>query len=469
MPNLPAPPDGAVVAFVGFLAPHQMIRSSFLAALAALFVATVPTVADAQSALSKTETQLRDAIVKSHEEQIGYLQRVVDIPSSTLNLDGVRKVGSVFRTSLDSLGFTTNWAAQPDAVQRAGHIVAEHKGKAGAVRILLIGHLDTVVEPAGPTFQRVDSMARGVGSGDMKGGDVIILYALKALQSAGALKDLNITLIFTGDEEHPGDPLSVTRKELIDLAKRSDIALAFEGGSWHDATTARRGASSWRVEATGRQAHSAGVFGSAGYGAIYELTRIIDQFREQLAGEKYLTFNVGTIVGGTDVTYDTVGVKGTAASKLNIIAKAAVAHGDLRFISEAQKERTRATMRAIVAKHLPGTEAKITFLDEYPAMSPTAGNARLLDAYDGASQALGFGKVEALDPGARGAGDISFVGPIIDGLDGLGALGSGAHAPDERVNLNAMRMQTERAALLLHRIGKLPASGFVRTPASENF
>jgi glutamate carboxypeptidase len=446
-----------------------MIRFSFRARLAALCVATAPAVAASQSTLSKTEVQLRDVIVKSHDDQIAYLQRVVDIPSNTLNLDGVRKVGSVFRASLDSLGFTTSWAAQPDAVQRAGHLVAEHKGKVGAVRILLIGHLDTVVEPAGPTFQRADSMARGVGSGDMKGGDVIILYALKALQSAGALKDLNITLIFTGDEEHPGDPLSVTRKELLDLAKRSDIALAFEGGNWHDATTARRGASSWRVEATGRQAHSAGVFGSAGYGAIYEIARIIDQFREQLAGEKFLTFNVGTIVGGTDVTYDTVGVKGTASSKLNIISKSAFAHGDLRFISEEQKERTRAKMREIVAKHLPGTGAKITFLDEYPAMSPTAGNARLLDVYDGASQALGFGKVEALDPGARGAGDISFVGPIIDGLDGLGALGSGAHAPEERVNLNAMRMQTERAALLLNRIGKLPASGFLRTPASENF
>jgi glutamate carboxypeptidase len=446
-----------------------MIRFAFCARLTACCVAAAPAISGAQATLSKSEAQLRGVIVKSHEEQIGYLQRVVDIPSSTLNLEGVRKVGGVFRASLDSLGFTTRWAAQPDAVQRAGHLIAEHNGRAGAVRILLIGHLDTVVEPAGPTFQRADSMARGVGSGDMKGGDVIMLYALKALQSVGALKDMNITLIFTGDEEHPGDPLSITRKDLIDLAKRSDIALAFEGGNWHDATTARRGASSWRVEAIGRQAHSAGVFGAAGYGAIYEIARIIDQFREQLAGEKFLTFNIGTIVGGTDVTYDTVGVKGTAASKLNIISKSAFAHGDLRFISEEQKERTRAKMREIVAKHLPGTDAKITFLDEYPAMSPTAGNARLLDAYDGASQALGFGKVEALDPGARGAGDISFVGPIIDGLDGLGALGSGAHAPDERVNLNAMRMQTERAALLLNRIGKLPASGFVRTPASENF
>ncbi len=441
-----------------------MTRASRL--LIALCVAA-PLLANAQAALTPAEQKIRETVQRSHDDQVAYLERVVNIPSSTLNLAGVRKVGAAFRASFDSLGFATKWVTLPDATQRAGHLVAEHKGKPGAVRILLIGHVDTVVEPGGPNWVRTDSMARGVGSGDMKGGDVIILFALKALQAAGTLKDMNITVVFTGDEEHPGDPLSVTRKDLIDAAKRADIALAFEGGNRFDATTARRGASSWRVTATGRQAHSAGVFGGAGYGAIYELARIVNEFRVQLVGEQYLTFNVGTILGGTDVEYDTVGIKGTAASKLNIIAKAAVAHGDLRFISEEQKEKTRAKMREIVAKHLPGTDAKITFLDEYPAMSPTAGNARILVAYDTASQALGYGPVRALDPGARGAGDISFVAPLIDGLDGLGALGTGSHAPEERVNLNALRMQTERAALLLERLGHQSSASFARKPASE--
>jgi glutamate carboxypeptidase len=441
-----------------------MIRASRF--LTALCVAA-PLAAGAQAALTPAEQKIRETVQRSHDDQVAYLERVVNIPSSTLNLAGVRKVGAAFRASFDSLGFETKWVTLPDATQRAGHLVAEHKGRPGAVRILLIGHVDTVVEPDGPNWVRTDSMARGVGSGDMKGGDVIILFALKALQAAGALKDMNITVVFTGDEEHPGDPLSVTRKDLVEAAKRTDIALAFEGGNRFDATTARRGASAWRVTATGRQAHSAGVFGGAGYGAIYEIARIVNEFRVQLAGEQYLTFNVGTILGGTDVEYDTVGIKGTTSSKLNIIAKSAVAHGDLRFISEEQKEKTRAKMREIVAKHLPGTDAKITFLDEYPAMSPTAGNARILIAYDTASQALGYGPVRALDPGARGAGDISFVAPLIDGLDGLGALGTGAHAPEERVNLNALQMQTERAAMLLERLGRQTSASFARKPASE--
>ncbi len=435
--------------------------------LALALLAATPFIVSAQMALTPAEQKIRENIRQSQSSQISYLERVVNIPSSTLNLAGVRKVGAALRASLDSLGFDTKWVMLPDAVQRAGHLLAEHRGRPGALRILLVGHLDTVVEPTGPTWARIDSMATGVGSGDMKGGDVIILYALKALQAAGRLKDMNITVIFTGDEEHPGDPLSVTRKELIDAAKHADIALAFEGGSHNEATTARRGASSWRVTTTGRQAHSAGVFGAAGYGAIYELARIVNEFRVQLAGEEYLTVNVGTILGGTDVEYDTVAIKGSAASKLNIVAKSAVAHGDLRFISEAQKEKARAKMREIVARHLPGTDAKITFLDEYPAMSPTAGNARLLAAYDSASEALGYGPVRALDPGARGAGDISFVAPFIDGMDGLGALGTGAHAPEERVNVNALEMQTERAAILIERLGHQSSASFVRKPASE--
>lgn len=433
--------------------------------LTALLGALLATPLAAQATLTRTEQRVRDAVTRLREEQVGYLQRVVDIPSATLDLEGVRRVGAVFRASFDSLGFTTRWVAMPDAMGRAGHLVAEHRGRAGAPRLLLIGHLDTVVEPAGPTFERRDSLARGVGSGDMKGGDVVILYALKALQATGQLKDLDVTVIFTGDEEHPGDPLETARRELLDLARRSDLALAFEGGSRTNATTARRGASEWRVEATGRQAHSAGVFGpGAGFGAVYELARILDGFRQAFAGEPYLTMNAAVFVGGTEVQFDTVAIAGSAATKTNIVPKRAVAMGDLRFLSETQKEATRARMREIVAAHLPGTSATITFGDGYPAMSPTPGNAKVLALYDGASRALGHGGVEALDPGARGAGDISFVAPILDGIDGLGAVGRGAHNPDETVHIPMLWMQTERAAILLHRLGQRRREEFRRAP-----
>jgi len=418
----------------------------------------------AQATLTRQEQRLRDWIAASHEDAIAYLQRVVDIPSSTLNLEGVRRVGAVFQASLDSLGFTTAWIGVPEAMRRAGHLVAEHRGRPGGVRILLIGHFDTVVEPTGPTFARQDSMARGVGGGDMKGGDVIILFALKALQQAGLLRDMNVAVVFTGDEEYPGEPLAQARQALVEVGHHSDVALAFEGGNRREATVARRGSSGWRLTATGRQAHSAGVFGQGvGYGAIYELARILDAFRQQLVGPQYLTFNAATVVGGTDVTFDTVALSGTAGGKDNVVPRLAVATGDLRFISQQQLDSTRARMRAIVAQHLPGTGAEIEFQDAYPAMPPTPGNQRLLAMYDSASQALGYGPVTALDASRRGAGDLSFVAPFTSGMEGLGALGSGAHTPDERVNLAALTMQTERAALLLARLARTTASAFAPT------
>ncbi len=415
----------------------------------------------AQPTLTPSEQRLRDAIAAAREDQIAYLQRVVDIPSATLDLPGVRRVADVFRASFDSLGFTTAWVPLPEAMHRAGHLVAEHRGKAGSVRVLLIGHFDTVVEPTGANFVREDSMAHAVGGGDMKGGDVVILYALRALKAAGMLDDLNVTAVFTGDEEDPGEPVAVTRQALIDAGHGNDVALAFEGGSRSIATVARRGSSGWRLTATGRQAHSAGVFGrGVGYGAIYELARILDAFRAQLAGEQYLTFNAATVVGGTDVAYDTVANSGTAAGKSNIVPRLAVAAGDLRFMTQEQLTRTRDRMRAIVARHLPGTDAQITFIDEYPAMPLTEGNSRILAVYDGASRALGYGPVAPMDPGMRGAGDLSFVAPFMDGLEGLGALGTGAHSPAERVNLNALPMQTERAAVTIERLGIRPATDF---------
>src|SRR6266516_2811759 len=260
-------------------------RPGYRQSRSVVYLAAVLLILHAPS-LARTEQRVRAGIAAAREAQITYLQQVVDIPSSTLNFAGVRKVGGVFRGSLDSLGFTTTWVAVPDAVGRAGHLVAEHRGRPGAARLLLIGHLDTVVEPAGPNFVREDSSARAVGGADMKGGDVIILYALKALHATGALRDMNITIVFTGDEEHPGEPLGDARRALIEAAQHSDVALAFEAGNRADATVARRGASGWRVTATGRQAHSAGVFGdAAGYGAIYEVARILDVFRTQLGGE----------------------------------------------------------------------------------------------------------------------------------------------------------------------------------------
>ncbi|MEO7102687.1 MAG: M20/M25/M40 family metallo-hydrolase [Gemmatimonadaceae bacterium] len=401
--------------------------------------------------LSPVEQKMRDFVNAHASEQIDLLQKAVDINSGTLNLEGVRKVGALFGTEFASLGMDTTWVPLADSVGRAGHLYAEHRGKQGK-RIILLGHLDTVFEGDGMKFVRLDTLAAGAGSSDMKGGDVVILYALKALKSVGALDNTQIIVALTGDEEDAGLHFKESRKSLIDAAKRSDIALGFEEDAGKG-TIARRGMSGWQLTVTGKQSHSSGIFTEgAGDGAIYEAARILDEFRQKLSGEKYLTFNPALIVGGTDVTYDGAKLSGTTAGKDNIIARSAIAHGDLRFISNEQEAHARDAMRDIVANHLPGTTATITFEDGNPAMPPTKGNYALLAKLDSVSRALGQGPVEALDPGDRGAGDISFISDHVDALDGLGVIGFRSHSPDERVDLRSITPATIRAAVLIYRL-----------------
>ena len=430
-------------------------------AAAALF----PSVTMAQSpTLDKVEQRLRRELAATREAQVAYLEQLVNIPSGSLNVEGVRAAGRMVMGTLDSLGFTSRWVEVPAEMKRAGHLVATHTGKAGSPRMLLIGHLDTVFEGPNQKFERADSIARGAGSNDMKGGDVIILYALKALKATGALADLNITVVMTGDEEMPGDPLSKAREALLEAAKQSDVALAFEGGSYTEATVGRRSASGWILKVTGKQGHSSGVFRGT-YGSIYEAARILDEFRRELASETNLTYNPGTIVGGSDVKYDTTTLSGSLAGKTNIISPITWVQGDLRAMDQAQISRAQAKMKEIVGRNLPGTTAEITFDEGYPPMAVTSGNTALLELYSGSSAALGHGALQASDPARRGAGDLSFVAPLIDGLEGLGAIGAGSHSPNESVNLNALHMQTEKAAVMLYRLGKRKATEFRRPNA----
>ena len=402
--------------------------------------------------LDATERQLRDVVRAHHEDDIALLARAVNLSSGTQNTAGVRRVGDLFAAELAALGFQVHWSAMPAGMHRAGHLVAEHAGTRGP-RLLLIGHLDTVFEGEGQRFVREDTIARGAGTSDMKGGDVAMLAALRALQAAGTLADARVIVVMSGDEESAGTPLDIARRDLIDAARRSDIALAFEGGRAARASIARRGASSWTLTASARQGHSAGIFSAgSGNGAIYEVARILDGFRRELAGDPTLTFNPGLIAGGTTVLPDSAGTTLVASGKTNIIAPTATVRGDLRFLRETQKDSARMRMRAIVAEHLPGTDAGITFQDSYPAMPPSAAGRALLARFDGVSRALGYGPVEGDPPESRGAGDVSFVAPYLTGMDGLGVSGRGAHSPEESVNLESLTMASERAAVLLHRL-----------------
>jgi len=403
--------------------------------------------------LSKTEQQIVQLVDANVQSTLQLLKESVDINSGTFNIAGVKKVASLYSKELLAMGFTIEWIALPDSLKRAGHLVAYRKGKKGK-KLFLIGHLDTVFEPdmqANPFTMLNDSTATGQGVNDMKGGDVLVIAALKALQQLKLLDDATITVYFTGDEENAGRPKSVSRGDFIERAKQHDIALAFEtASSMNIVATARRGSSDWKLEVAAKQGHSAGIFSGGGYGAIYEAARIINSFREKLSNQAYLTFNPGLFAGGSDVSYNVASQSATVSGKTNIISPKTVVIGDLRFLTEDQKERARDTMRQIVSESLHGTASTISFKDGIPSMPPTAGNLALATMVNDVSIALGYGAVQPGDPGSRGAGDISYVAGYLDCLDGLGAWGRGAHAPGETINLTAYPQLIKRAALLLY-------------------
>jgi glutamate carboxypeptidase len=423
-------------------------------AIAAAVIASTATAGE----LSPVEQQIVAAIQSHNAEAVSLLERAARINSGTMNLKGVREVGAVFRREFDELGFKTVWIDMPAEVGRAGHLVATRTGTQGE-RLLLLGHLDTVFEADStvPLWQpESENVVRGQGVSDMKAGDVAIIEALRALKQVGVLDNTNISVMFTGDEEEAGNPKSISRGDMVALAKQSDVALGYEGmvgdrNGQPRATVGRRATAFFELDVKGRQGHSSAVFGNGGYGAVYEAARILDAFRQQVP-EPGLTFNPGVILGGTEVAFDDANSRGSAFGKTNVIANTVTVKGDLRYLDYGQRDRVQAKMREIVAQSLPGASASISFRDSYPPMAVTPGNLKVLEAYSQASADAGLGEVGAVPPESRGAGDIQFVAPYVDSLDGLGASGGGAHSPDERLDLSSIQRAAIRSAILIYRL-----------------
>lgn len=404
----------------------------------------------------EAERTIVSTVVAEHDRHIALLERLVNQNSGTLNAEGVRATAEMVRAELEPLGFEVRWIDM-SATGRAGHLVATHEG--GGKNVLLIGHLDTVFEPDSPfqTFVRDGMRATGPGVGDDKGGVVVIIAALRAMEAAGTLEGSNITVFLTGDEERPGAPLDVARRDLIEAGRAADYALEFENLATENGaefgTIARRSSSSWTLTTGGRTGHSSGVFNDTlGYGAIYEMARILDAFRRELP-EPNLTYNVGVIAGGTPAEIDPDGFRVEASGKTNIVAETAVARGDLRTLTPDQDARVRARMAEIVTQNLPRTTAELVFAEDgYPPMAPTPGNTALLERLNEVNRDLGLPEMAPFDPARRGAADSGFVAADVDTLGGLGVAGGGTHAEGEWADLDSLVRQAQRAAVLIGRL-----------------
>ncbi|MDJ0652969.1 MAG: M20/M25/M40 family metallo-hydrolase [Xanthomonadales bacterium] len=431
----------------------RLVRNAALAA-----TILVSTALQAQD----TEQLILDGVDAELESARALLQRSVEVNSGTMNFAGVRANGNLLAPEFSKLGFDVAWI-DGAPFNRAGHLVARLEN--GGLRLLLIGHLDTVFAIDSP-FQNYlplpGDRVKGPGITDMKGGNVIMLTALKALDAAGLLDRISVHAILTGDEESRGRPLDIATRELVDSARWADIALGFEDGDGNPETAviSRRSASSWSLVVTGTPAHSSQIFQpDIGYGAVFEAARILDGFRTSLEPMQDLTFNPGVLVGGTDIDLDGTTKRGTAFGKTNVIARSLKARGDLRAVSPEQLAAARSKMREIVAGSLPGTTAELVFSDSYPPMAPTVANRKLLEIYSRVSSDLGYGPVAAVNPRNAGAADISFAAAHVDmALDGLGLMGTGGHTDNEIADMTTLESQAKRAAILIYRLSQRASS-----------
>jgi len=432
------------------------MRSRTYLMIAVLLAAPV---ASHSQALSPAERRIVSSVDANSPAGVSLLERLVNINSGTHNFAGVRAVADALAPEFQKLGFTTRWS-DGTSWSRAGHLIAEWKGNGTGRKLLLIGHLDTVFERDSP-FQRFERVgtdsARGPGIADMKGGNVVMLLALKALKDAGLLEQLQVTAVITGDEEDSGRPIATARADLTSAADWADIALGFENGpeAPHVAVIARRGSTTWWLRTSGTPSHSSQVFRpEVGSGAIYEMARVLAAFHDSLSNDPPLTFNPGVMVGGTMVTFDAVQNRGTAFGKTNVVAESAYVAGDLRALTPEQLARAKATMQRLAARHYPRTNAVLTIDDGYPPFAPTDGNRRLLAILDQGSRDAGLPSVGPVDPARAGAADISFVaGRVEAALDGLGLKGRADHTVNETADLNMLAVQAKRAAILMARLG----------------
>ncbi len=433
--------------------PRPLVPALVLAALACSVA-----VAPARAAVTPAERKLAARVEKHVPKALELLEKAVNQNSGTMNVAGVKAVGAMFESEYKDLGFETRWV-DGAAWGRAGHLIAEKRSR--GPKVVLVGHLDTVFEPDSPfqRFQRLDdSTAKGPGVTDMKGGNVVMLVALRALKDAGLLNQLNVVVVLMGDEEHMGAPAEAARADFLRAADGAIAAIGFEDGDGdpRHVVVSRRGSSRWLLNVRGTPSHSSQVFSAdVGSGAIYEAARILQAFRDSLAMEPYLTYNPGLVLGGTDITYDFENQRGTAFGKDNVVAESTLVSGDLRAVSLEQRARAVATMERVVAAPSPNTWATITFQHGYPPLAPSDGNRRLLAILDDVSRGLGLGELTPVDPARAGAADVSFLaGRVPMVVDALGVKGSGGHTVNETGRLQSLTWQAKRVVVTLARLAR---------------
>lgn len=367
------------------------------------------------------------------EEMEEALAALVNVNSFTGNLEGGRKVGALLRELYTSVPGVS--ARVVPSTRYADHLVFRTEGRAGLAPVALVGHLDTVFPPGKFEGYRKDgALRRGPGVLDMKGGLVVIGYALKALAASGGLDALPPLRVVVVSDEEVGSPegQGVIREAIAG----ADACLVFESGRAGDAIiTRRKGTGAVTAVAYGKAAH-AGNAHQEGANALWALARFVDRVQQLTDYPAGLTVNVGKVTGGQGK---------------NTVPDHAVAEVDLRFCTRADGEAlVRRFHQAAeeAAASVPGTRMELSGGVARAPMERTDASAALMEAYGSCAHASGLGHGEApLVGGGSDASTSSSMG--IPSIDGLGPRGKGFHTVEEFIEVDTLIPKAQALARYL--------------------
>jgi glutamate carboxypeptidase len=380
-----------------------------------------------QASGSKEVIKLRDWMERLTRELDAILERVSALvrQESPTNLpDAVNAAQNLVAAWTEELGATVTQHAR----SASGGILEARFGNPEDARkpVLLLGHLDTVW-PVG-TLPRMpwrvnDGWAYGPGVLDMKAGVVMALAAMKLVSEVDAGRP--VVLLLSGDEE-TGSHQSRELIEEIATGCRAAFVLEPAQGPQGAYKTARRGVGQFRLEITGVPSHS-GVDFSVGHSAIRELAWQIEQISALTDLARGTTVNVGVVGGGTQP---------------NVVAASAWADIDLRVKTLADAEAIARELKALKPRDAECT-LHVTGGLNRPPMERTEGTAALFAQAKELAAALGFTLEEAATGGGSDGNFTSALG--VPTLDGMGAIGVGAHAENESIRIDSL---APRIALL---------------------
>lgn len=383
---------------------------------------------------------LRTVIAADLPAYLADLETLVNIDCGSYTPAGVDRVGEWTGRFLEGLGAAVEY--RPDPEGRYGRtVVATFDGRAGAPRVLLIGHMDTVFDPgtaAARPFRIEDGVAYGPGVTDMKSGLLAGLYAIKALiGELGGVPFERLTFIANPDEEI-GSPSSTghIRAAAPDVDACFVLECARANG---DIVSARKGILDTRITIEGRAAH-AGVEPEKGRSAIQEASRIIRDLHALNGRWPGVTVNVGVIAGGT---------------RPNVVAERCHLEVDVRSTSADGLDTVEAAIREIAAAtEVPDTVAEVNVMVGWRPMEKLARSGRLVEHAQTVAARLGFEVRDTATGGASDANTTSGMG--VPTLDGLGPIGGNDHAPTEYLDVDSIVPRTTLLAGLLLAVARDP-------------